>query len=392
MTICSNEIKENLKEIFKEYYDSSCELAKVNEEGRVFTDHNVAHSEMVFDKSSEVIRAIQQYESKQQHGIDDEIIPFSKNINMNIIKAVAYAHDTGMCGLGYALVKNSEGDYIENEEGYYQVKSIDSNNYSEIRINHGLNSAINLLMKRNDLKKLGFSDVDIEEIAVVCMAHFISTSGLRNVNNMADWNECFKRLESAVIAYNLEHSNSPISFERKLLENANRFSNLATEVFAVRLGDVSRDAGQDDVSQSGEKVYIERRTFNNEGGSIGLEIQNAIITIGMDNTPITFQKSRQVHAGEPNIIYNRTFTNQDNYFIHEITVEDGNFVPKCTQQVIHDHLRVINTAPDFKFIVRIIFKSNCSNFAQKSYEEFREECSCEFKNVVITFPWDKINK
>ena len=132
---------------------------------------------------------------------------------MNVIKAVAYAHDTGMCGLGYALVKNSEGSYIENE-----------------------------------------------------------------------------------------------------------------------------------------------------GGSIGLEIQNATITIGKDNKPITFQKSIQVHAGEKNIIYNRTFTNQDNYFIHEITVEDGNIVPKCTQQAIHDHLRVINTVPNFKFIVRIIFKSNCSNF------------------------------
>ena len=392
MTICSNEIKENLKEIFKVYYDSSSELAKVNEEGRVFTDHNIAHSEMVFDKSSEVIRAIQQYETKQQHGIDDEIIPFSKNINMNIIKAVAYAHDTGMCGLGYAFVKNSEGSYIENEDGYYQVKCIDSNNYSEVRINHGLNSAINVLIKRNDFKKLGFLDVDIEEIAVVCMAHFISTSGLKNINSIADWNECFKRLESAVVAYNLKHSSLPISFERKLLENADRLSNLATEVLAVRLGDVSRDAYKDAVSQSGEKVYIDRRTFNNQGGNIGLEIQNAIITIGKDNTPITFQNSRQVHAGEQNIIYNRTFTNQDNYFIHEITVEDGNFVPKCTQQAIHDHLRVINSAPDFKFIVRIIFKANCSNFAQNSYEEFRSGCGCEFKNVVIAFPWDRINK
>lgn len=391
MTISNNEIKENLKEIFKVYYDYSCKLAKVNEEGRVFTDHNIVHSEMVFEKSSEVIEAIQQYVTNQKYEIADEIIPFSKNINMNVIKAVAYAHDTGMCGLGYALVKNSEGSYIENEDGYYQVKSIDSNNYSEVRINHGLNSAINVLIKRKYLKKLGFSDVDIEEIAVVCMAHFISTSGLRNVNKIGDWSECFKRLESAVLIYNLEHGNSSISFERKLLENANRFSNLATEVFAVRLGDVSRDACQNDVSQSGEKVYIDRKTFNNEGGSIGLEIQNATITIGKDNTPITFQKSIQVHAGEKNIIYNRTFTNQDNYFIHEITVEDGNFVPKCTQQAIHDHLCVINTVPNFKFIVRIIFKANCSNFAKKSYEEFRSECACEFKNVDIVFPWDRIN-
>ena len=86
MTISNNEIKENLKEIFKVYYDYSCKLAKVNEEGRVFTDHNIVHSEMVFEKSSEIIEAIQQYVTNQKYEIADEIIPFSKNIINGKIK------------------------------------------------------------------------------------------------------------------------------------------------------------------------------------------------------------------------------------------------------------------------------------------------------------------
>lgn len=84
--------------------------------------------------------------------------------------------------LRVCICKKSEGNYEENEDGYYKVNRIDPNNYSEIRLNHGLNSAINVLIKRNDLKILGLSDVDIEEIAIVCMAHFISTSGLKDLN------------------------------------------------------------------------------------------------------------------------------------------------------------------------------------------------------------------
>lgn len=67
------------------------------------------------------------------------------------------------------------------------------------------------------------------------MAHFISTSGIKDVNSKEDWKECFNRIDSAIIAYNFDHLDLPIFYERNLLEKDNRLSTLATEVIGIRL-------------------------------------------------------------------------------------------------------------------------------------------------------------
>lgn len=384
-------MKYGIHKIFKRYYDYSCKFAESNEEGRVFTDHNREHVDMVLDKTCEVIKAFQKYislETKKEK-IEDGIIPFSKDVNWNVVIASSLAHDTGMNGLGYALVKNINGEYVKNKGEYYQVIHINPESYSQVRINHGLNSAINVLANRDNLKKLGYLDTEIDEIATICMAHFISTSGIKDVNSKEDWKECFNRIDSAIIAYNFDHLDLPIFYERNLLEKDNRLSTLATEVIGIRLGDVSRDSGSEAKSQSGEIVYVDRKTLNNEGGNIEAEIKNASITIGKDKKTITFEKSRQVHAGEQNIVYNHTFVGKDKFLNHEIIVEDGSSVPKCTQQAIHDHLRVLASAPREYFVVRIIFHIQCTNYAKLSYEEFRRKCNREYKNIVIVYPWDE---
>ena len=82
---------------------------------------------------------------------------------------------------------------------------------------------------------MGYSDVEIDEIATVCMAHFISTSGVKDLNSKADWIECFDRIDSAVYAYNNENRNGTISFNRNALENDDYLSILATETFVVQI-------------------------------------------------------------------------------------------------------------------------------------------------------------
>ena len=387
-------LEENIRKIFKSYYDSSEELAKHNEEGRVFTDHKDAHVNMVLDKTNEVIKAIKRYIQLRNNESDikvDSMIPFSINMKTNIVTAIALAHDTGMSGSGYAFEMNKDGNYIKNENGYYKMKIIDSNNYSQVRVNHGLNSAINVLKNRSNLKVLGYSDVEVDEISAICMSHFISTSGLKDVNCKADWIECFNRIDSAIYAYNNDNSDSTISFNRNILEKDDYLSVLATEAFAIRLGDVSRDSKPDAESQSGEIIHVDRKSLNDTGGSIELELENAVITIGNNKDPITFLKSRQVHAGEQNIIHNETFVSKDNILIHQITVENGNSTPKCTQVAIHDHLRVLASIPKQKFGVQIVFNIHCSRFAKTLYEEFRIECTKKYSNIKISYPWDGTN-
>lgn len=60
------------------------------EEGRVFTDHNEEHIKMVLDKSNTVVNCIRKYMILKSTFINDsDYIPFSPNINTNIITAIA---------------------------------------------------------------------------------------------------------------------------------------------------------------------------------------------------------------------------------------------------------------------------------------------------------------
>lgn len=385
------EISKCILEIFKKYYEHSKKIACSIEEGRVFTDHNEAHIKMVLDKSNTVLNCIQKYMLLKSTFINDsDYIPFSANINTNIITAIALAHDSGMCGFGYTFCKNSNGIYTKLENGYYQMDNIDYTDYSQVRINHGLNSAIIVLQNRKELKELGYSDIEVDEIATICMAHFISTSEVIDLNSKHNWSECFFRINSAIYAYNNDNKNCPISFNKEPLETDEYLSILATETLAIRLGDVSRDSGPNAKSQSGKIVYVNRDSFNNNGDSIEVELKNAQITIGSTNTAITSLKSKQVHAGEQNIIFNNTYVGMKNNLVHSITVKDGNSVPKCTQAAIHDHARVLASAPKEKFYIQLIFLEACVTFSKLSYEKFRNECVAEFKNVCIIYPWDNI--
>lgn len=125
-------LENDIRKIFKSYYDFSEELAKCNEEGRVFTNHKSAHVNMVLNKTRDVIKAIQQYtqlgmiESKNKSGK----IPFSVNIKSNVVTAIALSHDTGMSGSGYAFLVDTDGNYKKNEDGYYKMQIIDCNNLS----------------------------------------------------------------------------------------------------------------------------------------------------------------------------------------------------------------------------------------------------------------------
>lgn len=385
-------IEDDLRKIFQSYYNRSKEIALSNEEGRVFTDHNDAHVKMVLNKTNGVLKSLKEYiPSKKRNNIIDnfDYIPFSCNINPDIITAITLAHDSGMCGLGYTFCKDANGFYTKQENGYYKMKIIDCSNYAQIRVNHGLSSAIIVLQNRENLKSIGYSDIDIDEIATVCMTHFISTSGVVDLNSKHDWLECFLRLNSAVYAYNNDNKTSPIYFNSKPLESKQYMSILATETLAIRLGDVSRDSGPDAESQSGEIISVDRNSFNNKGDSIESELQNAQITIGNSSTAITFLKSRQVHAGEQNIIYNDTHVKMNTSLVHSITVKNGNSVPKCTQTAIHDHARVLASIPKENFYMEIKFLEDCDSFSKQSYENFRNECITEYKNVSIIYPWDK---
>lgn len=303
-------------------------------------------------------------------------------------------HDTGMAGDGYALkpifdengIKKKDIDgkvlYENDENGNYVVERCNKDNFDEVRSNHSLNSALNVLANREHYKKLGYTDEQVDTIAAECMAHSKSNSGVDNLNSKNTWSACFDRIEASVQAYNKDHPDSHIKFDRTIFEqDEQKLGQLATSTLALRIGDVSRDSGPDATSQSGDVVHVDRETVNNEAKSLEDEITNAKVTCG--GKEVTNPISKQVHIGEQNIVENRTYTAEDGRLHHQITVNDSNSAPHSTIFSIRDHLGELKTAAGAKFTVDINFNNECSPHAKHEYEKLRHAVKKDYPNVDI---------
>ena len=395
---------DKVREITSPYYEQAGDLARNNEMGRAFTDHKEAHVEMVADKSLEAGDAIKDAVENGNLGKDngEDRISFSSDIDKKTLEGAALSHDTGMSGNGYALTpaigedgkqlkdENGKKMYEKDADGNYVIHSESNDNFNEVRENHSLNSAINVLEKREQYKDAGYTDEQVDKMAAECMAHSKSSSGVADLNSKEEWSDCFDRIDSTVDAYNKDHLDSPISFDRSCFEeNDEKLGALASETLALRVGDVSRDSFAGAEAQSGEGVHVDRSTVDNHAGSVAGELENADITIGENGTPIENEKSRQVHAGEQNITGNHTYAGDNGNLTHEITVADGVSAPKCTQEALGDHLGELASARDGEFDVNIEFTEPCDDYARESYEKFRDDAAGKYENVSIHYPWDE---
>ena len=393
-----------VRDITAAYYEQAGDLARSDKVGRVFTDHKEDHVEMVADKSIEAGDAIKTaVENGGLRRINEEgRVAFSSDIDKMSLEGAALSHDTGMAGNGYELTpildekgiqaKDEHGQKLfeKNPDGSYVVQPESNKDFNVVRDNHSLNSAINVLANRDQYKAAGYSDVQVDKMAAECMAHSKSSSGVSDLNSKANWSDCFDRIDSTVTAYNSDHPDAPISFDRSSFEGDDKqLESLATETFALRIGDVSRNSGPEAEAHSGEAVYVDRSTINDHAGSVEGELKNANITIGENGDPIENIKSRQVHVGEQNIIDNHTYVGDNGNLAHEVTVADGSSAPKCTQEALNDHLGELASAKDGEFDVDISFDRPCDEYAKESYEKFRDEAAGKYDNVNIHYPWDK---
>lgn len=400
------ETADKVRDITSSYYDQAGELARNNEMGRAFTDHKEDHVEMVADKSLEAGDAIKGAVENGNLGNNagEDRVSFSSDIDKKTLEGAALSHDTGMSGNGYALTpaigedgkqmkdENGKKMYEKDGDGNYVIHPETNSNFNEVRENHSLNSAINVLSNRDQYKDAGYSDEQVDKMAAECMAHSKSSSGVADLNSKEDWSDCFDRIDSTVDAYNKDHPDSQISFNRSNFEGDNdKLGSLASETLALRVGDVSRDSFAGAEAQSGECVHVDRSTIDNHAGSVEGELKNADITIGENREPIDNMKSRQVHAGEQNISDNHTFVGDNGNLTHEITVADGSSAPKCTQAALGDHIGELASAKDEKFDVYIKFNKECDNDSIKSYDQFDSKMYDKYGDqIIIHYPWDEV--
>ena len=390
---------EPVRDLAWPYYEDAAEVAQDSPDyGRAFTDHKEDHALMVAIKAVEAGSAIEEAARLGTLPVEAaaDRVAFSTEIDYMTLAGAALFHDTGMYGNGYALEETADADgaptLAMREDGLYRARPEDNLNFSEVRTYHSLNSALYVLASREELREFGYTDVEIDKMAAECMAHSKSNSGVQDLNSRFAWEECFLRLDSVVAAWNEERAGDPIAFDRTPFEtDGDLLSALATETLALRVGDVSRDSGPDAEVQTGETVHVERDTLNNRGGSVPGELEQAVIFIAETNDPVENLKSRQVHAGEQNIVENHTLLNDEGIVTHEITVLDGCSAPRCTQGAVEDHLGEFYSARDGKFIVRMIFLQfeDADGFFRDSWEDFRLMAADFYPNLTLQFPWDE---
>ncbi|MBU5227047.1 hypothetical protein KQI36_10390 [Clostridium senegalense] len=390
------ELNNKVMEVVQPYCNQAREVAKCDAEGRAYTGHTEKHVVQVAEKSQETADALESVIGKgtlsdkatlERNENEPNRVNFGFGIDRNILETAALSHDTGMSG-GYKITETNG----EDGQPHYDVS--ECKNFNDIRSNHSLNSAINVLGNREQYNNMGFSNEQVDIIAAECMAHSKSNSGVKDLNSKEDWGKCFDKIDATVQAYNEEYPGQEISFNRSAFEqNYEKLGQLATSALALRIGDVSRDSHPNDEAQSGEKVHVDRSTINDNVNSRENEVANADVKIADDN--IESQKSREVHVGEQNITENHTSLDDNGKVTHKITINDMNSGKLCTQAAIQEHIGEMGsdgtkgTNVDARFDVNIKFDGECSESTIDSYDTFRDKMSTIYENVQINYPWDK---
>ena len=365
--------------------------------GKNFTSHNEDHLEQVRQKTSEalvgMVNTLNHGSMERKDAVGD--VHFSPDVDFRVAQAAAEAHDTGMSNHGYTFDCDEKKIPKRDANGRIIVLKQNSLDFNSVRNNHSANSALNVLRARDSYKAIGFTDAQIDEIAVLVYAHSKRNSGDTDLNNSKSWSDCFDRIDAIKDKFNADHPNHKISFNRSRFEgasNARKLGALATEALALRVGDVSRNSGPNALAQSGEIIRVEKNTVNSSGNSWKEEIEGAVVMRA--NAPVTHKLSRRIHIGEQNIVDNHTeFKN--GVLTHTITVNDGGYAPHCTTEAIVDHIGELASAKNGHFVVELSFNTPCSK--REQYEDFRTEIknmrnkdgSPKYGNVELVYPWDK---
>ncbi len=377
---------DSIREINKPYYDEARVVAKDSpDDGRYFTDHGENHTERVTSDSLGIADGIS--DCINRGGFKGENtgdrVALSPNYDKKTLGGSALSHDTGMGG-GYTVTEHN---------GKYDVQTTDDD-FGKIRDNHSLNSAINILKDRDKYRDLGYTDTQIDKMAATTLAHSGSNSGVKDLNSKEDWNKCFDKIDAVVDYHNENNPDNPIQkFNREAFEkDDDLLGSLATETLALRIADQgSRVYEENPITQSGEKVYVDKSSIDSNAGTIGGEIKNANVMIGDDGDKIPNDASPKAfigHIGESNIAENNFYPGENGNLISEIAVKDGSYAPCETKEAIGSLIKECASTKDGTFDIYVNVDSDGDKNVEKIYNELQHRYA-DHENIEIHFPWDK---
>lgn len=325
-------------EVASQYYERARERAMDFKELRVYSDHGINHAELVAIKSQAAADAIDQAVAGNKYYalIDDRLE----------LQIAALFHDTGMDG----------GTFKDYDDG------------NKLRKDHSLNSAIHVLENRSLIESL---NADADCVALDCMLHSKSCSGVRDLTSLADWNECFKRMEAAVDAYNEKYPDSVIYFDTSIWTenpdvvdpnmtyNFNRemMARTASVAAALRLGDANREAAQYPYTQGGERIEVDFNSYVGDAETWQDEVKTAEVLLINDRGVVTSLKGgtfdpngydRLYPAGEGNLSMDCVYNPKTRAVQEQFKVHNALHAPRSTLECIEERLGELDTMKHLK--------------------------------------------
>ncbi|NLO38237.1 MAG: HD domain-containing protein [Ruminiclostridium sp.] len=388
------ELTEQVTRMTKPYHDKAGEVAKKSPDLKTYRDHREEHVMQVAEKSQMTADAFEKV--AQDHP------SYSDSIDRKELQVAALFHDTGMDG------------------GY----NADPDNGNGIRKEHSLNSAIHVLENRESIEELG---VNPNLVAVDCMAHSKSCSGISDLTDKIQWTECLDKIDAAVDEYNKAHPDKHITFDKSALTNGEyhmedrevedkatgkveieskkvyefneqQLGKSASTAAALRISDANRDAPENPKTQAGEDITVDPVSFKKNAVNWEDEISEVRVQISgelLDNKNDPGGFGRMYSVGEGNLSsLNCAYDETRGQLTETFTVKDGSSFPKCTQNCIKERFKEFETISGIDYSPVIEFEGSYSTEMradiEKTYNEFKDIALDRYGiNIQLSFKEDE---
>ena len=245
--------------------------------------------------------------------------------------------------------------------------------------------------------------VNVDAVALDCMGHSKSCSGVRDLTSWEQWTDCFNRIDAAVELYNQKFPNAPIYFDKstwttgetylrpsernpkQLVEvyrfNRETLARSAAVIAVLRIGDANREAAQFPYTQTGDKIEVDFNSYVTPAKDWRAEIAKAkifmvdedgnrtsLLTQGVDTSGF----GRMYMSGESNLSMSCTFNDKTKNLREVFRVLHGASFPLSTQNCIEERLGELDTMKNFPVEAHIQIVGNHSKVEQKKLSRIYE--------------------
>ncbi len=393
-----------------------------------YKEHNDienGHIEKVRVKSLEAADALEAHFSQNDY---DGL--YSANIDRRTVEVMSIYHDTGMDGNIQAENYEAERQaYLSDEsirENYVNAavakkekeateagkpfdraaEEIKANEKFEkegfenhFRPNHSIESAIHALRDRESINDL---NVNADEVALGCLVHSKSNSGLRSIASEDDWRTAVGRLQDKVDEFNKSHPDEQIYFDSSFLVNEDgsfnqeKLAEMRSEAIVLRIGDANGHDTNSRTSQTGKSIEfsLEEKTVKDELPSdfeskfengdyeaYFLEVQAADVKVDgteLNNANDPKGISRMFAVGEGNFQSLNCEVDKDGTIKQNFELCDGNAFPLSTQHCIEERLGEYKTAQPMSYTPVVKLGGNCSDEVYQSYLAFADRIERDY--------------